>query len=158
TINAAEIEPQVTWGTNPGMGAPISGATPSFEETEDKNSLERALDYMGLEEKQPITSIEIDHVFIGSCTNARLRDLEDAAESVDGRKVSDQIRAWIVPGSLSVEMLAEEKGLDKILTDAGFEWRDAGCSMCLGMNEDIVPPRGRCASTSNRNFEGIQAN
>jgi len=158
TINAAEIEPQVTWGTNPGMGAPISGATPSFEETEDKNSLERALDYMGLEEKQPITSIEIDHVFIGSCTNARLSDLEKAAKIVEGKKVSDQIRALIVPGSFSVKMLAEEKGLDKIFKDAGFEWREAGCSMCLGMNEDIVPPGGRCASTSNRNFEGRQGN
>lgn len=158
TINAAEIEPQVTWGTNPGMGAPISGATPSFEETEDKDSLERALDYMGLEEKQPITSIEIDHVFIGSCTNARLSDLEKAAKIVEGKKVSDQIRALIVPGSFSVKMLAEEKGLDKIFKDAGFEWREAGCSMCLGMNEDIVPPGGRCASTSNRNFEGRQGN
>lgn len=158
TINAAEIEPQVTWGTNPGMGAPISGATPSFAETEDKDSLERALDYMGLEEKQPITSIEIDHVFIGSCTNARLSDLEKAAKIVEGKKVSDQIRALIVPGSFSVKMLAEEKGLDKIFKDAGFEWREAGCSMCLGMNEDIVPPGGRCASTSNRNFEGRQGN
>lgn len=158
TINAAEIEPQVTWGTNPGMGAPVSGATPSFSETEDKDSLERALDYMGLEEKQSITSIEIDHVFIGSCTNARLSDLEKAAEIVRGKKVSDKVTAIVVPGSFSVKMLAEEKGIDKIFKESGFEWREAGCSMCLGMNEDIVPAGGRCASTSNRNFEGRQGN
>ncbi len=158
TINADEIEPQVTWGTNPGMGAPVSGSTPAFDETEDKDSLERALDYMGLEEKQPITSIEIDHVFIGSCTNSRLSDLEKAAEIVKGKKVSDSVTAIVVPGSFSVKMLAEEKGIDKIFKESGFEWREAGCSMCLGMNEDIVPPGGRCASTSNRNFEGRQGN
>src|SRR5699024_4058939 len=144
----------VTSGTHPEMGAQFSGATPSLAETEDKDSLERILDDMGVEEKQPITSIEIDHVFIGSCTNARLSDLEKAAKIVEGKKVSDQIRALIVPGSFSVKMLAEEKGLDKIFKDAGFEWREAGCSMCLGMNEDIVPPGGRCASTSNRHFDG----
>lgn len=158
TIDATEIEPQVTWGTNPGMGAPVSGATPAFSETEDKDSLERALDYMGLEEKQPITSIEIDHVFIGSCTNARLSDLEKAAEVIKGKKVRDSVTAIVVPGSFSVKMLAEEKGIDKIFKEAGFEWREAGCSMCLGMNEDIVPAGGRCASTSNRNFEGRQGN
>lgn len=158
TINANEIEPQVTWGTNPGMGAPVSGSTPAFDETEDKDSLERALDYMGLEEKQPITSIEIDHVFIGSCTNSRLSDLEKAAKIVKGKKVSDAVTAIVVPGSFSVKMLAEEKGIDKIFKESGFEWREAGCSMCLGMNEDIVPPGGRCASTSNRNFEGRQGN
>ena len=158
TINAAEIEPQVTWGTNPGMGAPVSGATPAFSETEDKAALERALDYMGLEEKQPIKSIEIDHVFIGSCTNSRLSDLEKAAKIIEGKKVSDKVTAIVVPGSFSVKILAEEKGLDKVFKEAGFEWREAGCSMCLGMNEDIVPPGGRCASTSNRNFEGRQGN
>ena len=158
TIDASEIEPQVTWGTNPGMGAPVSGATPSFSETEDKAALERALDYMGLEEKQPIKSIEIDHVFIGSCTNSRLSDLEKAAKIIEGKKVSDKVTAIVVPGSFSVKMLAEEKGLDKIFKEAGFEWREAGCSMCLGMNEDIVPPGSRCASTSNRNFEGRQGN
>lgn len=157
-IDAAEIEPQVTWGTNPGMGAPISGSTPAFSETEDKDSLERALDYMGLEENQPITSIEIDHVFIGSCTNSRLSDLEKAAEIIKGKKVSDKVTAIVVPGSFSVKVLAEEKGIDKIFKEAGFEWREAGCSMCLGMNEDIVPAGGRCASTSNRNFEGRQGN
>src|SRR5699024_9201731 len=138
TINAAEIEPQVTWGTNPGMGAPISGATPPFAETEDKDSLERALDYMGLEEKQPITSIEIDHVFIGSCTNASISDLEKAAKIVEGKKVSDQIRALIVPGSFSVKMLAEEKGLDTIFKDEGFDVREAGRSICLGVEDEII--------------------
>ena len=113
---------------------------------------------MGLEEKQPIKSIEIDHVFIGSCTNSRLSDLEKAAKIIEGKKVSDKVTAIVVPGSFSVKMLAEEKGLDKIFKEAGFEWREAGCSMCLGMNEDIVPPGGRCASTSNRNFEGRQGN
>src|SRR5699024_2865058 len=158
TINAAEIEPQVTWGTNPGMGAPVSGATPAFSETEDKAALERALDYMGLEEKQPIKSIEIDHVFIGSCTNSRLSDLEKAAKIIEGKKVSDKVTAIVVPGSFSVKILAEEKGDDKVFKEAGFEWREAGCSMCFVMNEDIVPPRSRCASTSNRNFEGRQGN
>src|SRR5699024_11965810 len=122
----------------------ISGVIPSFAETEDKDSLESALDYMGLEEKQPIASIEIDHVFIGSCTNARLSDLEKAAKIVEGKKVIDQIRALIVPGSFSVKMLAEEKGLDKIIKDEGFDWREAGCSLFLGMSEDSVSPGGRC--------------
>lgn len=158
TIDATKIEPQVTWGTNPGMGAPISGSTPAVSESEDPRSVELALEYMGLEEKQPITSIEIDHVFIGSCTNSRLRDLEKAARIIKGKKVKDGVRAIVVPGSFLVKMEAEEKGIDKIFKEAGFEWRDAGCSMCLGMNEDIVPPGGRCASTSNRNFEGRQGN
>jgi 3-isopropylmalate/(R)-2-methylmalate dehydratase large subunit len=114
---------------------------------------------MGLEENQPISSINIDHVFIGSCTNSRLSDLRKAAEIVRGRKVHPNIkRAIVVPGSFLVKMEAEKEGLDQIFKDAGFEWRDAGCSMCLGMNEDIVPPGGRCASTSNRNFEGRQGN
>src|SRR5690625_3126846 len=158
TIDASEIEPQVTWGTNPGMGVPVSGSTPIIAESDDPRSVELALEYMGLEENKPITSIEIDHVFIGSCTNSRLRDLEKAAQIVKGKKVKEGIRAIVVPGSFLVKMQAEEKGIDKIFKDAGFEWRDAGCSMCLGMNEDIVPPGGRCASTSNRNFEGRQGN
>ena len=158
TIDASEIEPQVTWGTNPGMGAPISGRTPIIAESDDPRGVELALEYMGLEENQPITSIEIDHVFIGSCTNSRLRDLKKAAEIVKGKKVKDGVRAIVVPGSFLVKMEAEELGIDKIFKEAGFEWRDAGCSMCLGMNEDIVPPGGRCASTSNRNFEGRQGN
>lgn len=158
TIDASEIEPQVTWGTNPGMGAPISGRTPIIAESDDPRGVELALEYMGLEENQPITSIEIDHVFIGSCTNSRLRDLKKAAEIVKGKKVKEGVRAIVVPGSFLVKMEAEELGIDKIFKEAGFEWRDAGCSMCLGMNEDIVPPGGRCASTSNRNFEGRQGN
>lgn len=158
TIDATEIEPQVTWGTNPGMGVPVSGSTPIISESEDPRSVELALEYMGLEENQPITSIEIDHVFIGSCTNSRLRDLKKAAAIVKGKKVKEGVRAIVVPGSFLVKMKAEEAGIDKIFKDAGFEWRDAGCSMCLGMNEDIVPPGGRCASTSNRNFEGRQGN
>jgi 3-isopropylmalate/(R)-2-methylmalate dehydratase large subunit len=159
TINAEEIEPQVTWGTNPSMCVPVSGSTPAINEVENKEEVRRALEYMGLEEKQPISSINIDHVFIGSCTNSRLSDLRKAAEIVRGRKVHPNIkRAIVVPGSFLVKMEAEKEGLDQIFKDAGFEWRDAGCSMCLGMNEDIVPPGGRCASTSNRNFEGRQGN
>lgn len=155
-IDAAEIEPQVSWGTNPGMVAPISAATPSIDAAEDKDEIKRALEYMGLEENQPISSIEIDHVFIGSCTNSRLPDLERAAEIVRGHRVKDSVRALVVPGSFSVKFQAEELGLDKVFKDAGFEWREAGCSMCLAMNDDIVPAGGRCASTSNRNFEGRQ--
>lgn len=158
TIDATTIEPQVTWGTNPGMGAPVSGFTPRLAEVENKEDIARALEYMGLKENQPIDSIEIDHVFIGSCTNARLSDLRKAANIIKGRKVKDTVRAIVVPGSFLVKMQAEEEGLDMIFKEAGFEWRDAGCSMCLGMNDDIVPPGGRCASTSNRNFEGRQGN
>ena len=157
TIRADEIEPQVTWGTNPSMCVPVSGSTPSLDEVENKEEVRRALEYMGLEENQPITSIEIDHVFIGSCTNSRLSDLKRAAEIIRGRKVHKNIkRSMVVPGSALVKAEAEKEGLDRIFKEAGFEWRDAGCSMCLGMNEDIVPPGGRCASTSNRNFEGRQ--
>ncbi|MEJ8765918.1 3-isopropylmalate dehydratase large subunit [Oceanobacillus sp. HCA-5259] len=158
TINAAEVEPQVTWGTNPGMGVPVSGATPRVAESDNPYEVERALEYMGLEENQPITSIEIDHVFIGSCTNSRLSDLKKAAAIVEGKQVKDTIKAIVVPGSFSVKLQAEKEGIDKIFKEAGFEWRDSGCSMCLGMNDDIVPIGGRCASTSNRNFEGRQGN
>lgn len=157
-IDASLVEPQVTWGTNPAMCVPISGTTPSIAESENDDEVRRALDYMGLEEKQEMTSIEIDHVFIGSCTNSRLSDLKKAARIVEGRKVKDDIKAIVVPGSFSVKLQAEAEGLDKIFREAGFEWRDSGCSMCLGMNDDIVPPGGRCASTSNRNFEGRQGN
>ncbi|WP_249870340.1 3-isopropylmalate dehydratase large subunit [Oceanobacillus saliphilus] len=157
-INADEIEPQVTWGTNPGMCVPVGGTTPILAEVDHKEDVKRALEYMGLEENQPITSIEIDHVFIGSCTNSRLSDLQKAASIIQGRKVKDNVKAIVVPGSFSVKLQAEELGLDKVFTEAGFEWRDSGCSMCLGMNDDIVPPGGRCASTSNRNFEGRQGN
>lgn len=156
TFDASKVEPQVTWGTNPSQGAPISGRTPFIAESDDPEGVRLALEYMGLEENQPITSIEIDHVFIGSCTNSRLQDLIRAAEIVKGKKVKEGVRAIVVPGSTLVKMEAEKLGIDKIFKEAGFEWRHAGCSMCLGMNEDIVPPGGRCASTSNRNFEGRQ--
>ncbi|WP_174614383.1 3-isopropylmalate dehydratase large subunit [Virgibacillus ihumii] len=158
TIKGSEVEPQVSWGTNPGMCVPVSGSTPSLAEVDHKEDVERALDYMGLEENQPITSIEIDHVFIGSCTNSRLGDLQKAAEVVRGKKVNSNVRAIVVPGSFLVKLNAEEEGLDQIFKEAGFEWREAGCSMCLAMNDDVVPPGGRCASTSNRNFEGRQGN
>lgn len=158
TIQAEEIEPQITWGTNPGMGVPVSGSTPTVADVENKDEVKLALEYMGLEEGQPMTSIEVDHVFIGSCTNSRLKDLQKAASIIKGKKVKDTVKAIVVPGSFLVKMQAEESGLDKVFKEAGFEWRDAGCSMCLGMNDDIVPPGGRCASTSNRNFEGRQGN
>lgn len=155
-IDAAEIEPQVSWGTNPSMVVPISAATPSLSDVENKDEIRRALEYMGLRENQPITSVEIDHVFIGSCTNSRLPDLQNAADIVRGHRVKDGVRAIVVPGSFSVKLQAEELGIDQIFKDAGFEWRESGCSMCLAMNDDIVPAGGRCASTSNRNFEGRQ--
>ncbi|WP_085991248.1 3-isopropylmalate dehydratase large subunit [Oceanobacillus senegalensis] len=157
-INAEEVEPQVSWGTNPSMCVPVGGTTPNLDEVDHKEDVERALNYMGLEENQPITSIEIDHVFIGSCTNSRLRDLQNAAEIIKGRTVKDGVKAIVVPGSFTVKLEAEKLGLDKVFKEAGFEWRDSGCSMCLGMNDDIVPAGGRCASTSNRNFEGRQGN
>jgi 3-isopropylmalate/(R)-2-methylmalate dehydratase large subunit len=158
-IDAEEIEPQVTWGTNPSMCIPVSANVPNPADAKTENEQEeiaRALEYMGLEPNQPITEVEIQHVFIGSCTNSRLSDLRKAAKIVKGRKVKKGIRAMVVPGSFTVKTQAEAEGLDKIFIEAGFEWRNAGCSMCLGMNEDIVPPGERCASTSNRNFEGRQ--
>ncbi|GAA0419444.1 3-isopropylmalate dehydratase large subunit [Virgibacillus salarius] len=158
TIRGDEVEPQVTWGTNPGMCVPVSGTTPNLNDVEYKQDVERALHYMGLNENQPISSIHIDHVFIGSCTNSRLSDLRRAAEIVKGKHIHANVRAIVVPGSFSIKRQAEQEGLDKIFQDAGFEWREAGCSMCLAMNDDIVPPEGRCASTSNRNFEGRQGN
>ncbi|UUI39259.1 3-isopropylmalate dehydratase large subunit [Oceanobacillus oncorhynchi] len=158
TIYADEIEPQVTWGTNPGMGVPVNASTPTIANSEYPDEVERALTYMDLEENQPITSIHVDHVFIGSCTNSRLSDLKKASKIVEGKKVKNGIKAIVVPGSFLVKQQAEEIGLDKIFINAGFEWRNSGCSMCLGMNDDIVPAGGRCASTSNRNFEGRQGN
>ena len=158
-IDADEIEPFVTWGTNPSMGSGVSNRIPStsdYESEVEKEALEKALTYMGLEEGQPLTSIDIQHVFIGSCTNARLSDLEEAAKVVKGQKVHPAVSAIIVPGSRTVKTQAEEEGLDKIFLDAGFEWRESGCSMCLAMNDDVVPAGERCASTSNRNFEGRQ--
>src|SRR5699024_7099237 len=143
TINAREVEPQVTWGTNPGMCVPVSGTTPSLQDVEHKEDVQRALEYMGLEEKQAITSIEIDHVFIGYCTNSRLRDLQKAAAIVRGRKVNEGVRAIVVPCSYQVRIEAEKDGRDTIFKHGGFEWRDAGCSMCLAMSDHIVPPGGR---------------
>jgi 3-isopropylmalate/(R)-2-methylmalate dehydratase large subunit len=158
-IDAATLEPHVTWGTNPGMVAPISSRVPdpsSYEDAGEKESAERALAYMGLEPNTPIEGIKLDRVFIGSCTNGRLDDLRAAAEVAKGKKVNDNVYAMVVPGSANIKKQAEEEGLDKIFIDAGFDWRVAGCSMCLGMNPDIMLPGERCASTSNRNFEGRQ--
>jgi 3-isopropylmalate/(R)-2-methylmalate dehydratase large subunit len=158
-INANEVEPQVTWGTNPSMCVPVSAAVPnpnSANSSSEQNAINQALQYMGLRADQPIDEIEIQHVFIGSCTNSRLSDLQKAAKIIKGQKVSSKVKAIVVPGSQSVKLAAEKIGLDKIYTEAGFEWRDAGCSMCLAMNDDFVPPGERCASTSNRNFEGRQ--
>ena len=158
-IQASEIEPIVTWGTNPSMGIGVSKNVPThedFSEESDKQALQKALAYMDLREGTPITSIPIQHVFIGSCTNSRLHDLRAAASVIQGQKVAPGVRAIVVPGSYSVKQQAEREGLDQIFLNAGFEWRESGCSMCLAMNEDVVPAGERCASTSNRNFEGRQ--
>jgi 3-isopropylmalate/(R)-2-methylmalate dehydratase large subunit len=158
-IDAASLTPYVTWGTNPGHVVPVTGVVPdpaSFRTPEEQHAAERALKYMGLEPGIPIQEIWVDRVFIGSCTNSRLEDLRAVAQMVKGKKVHPNVRALIVPGSSYVKRLAEEEGLDEIFKAAGFEWREAGCSMCLGMNPDILQPGERCASTSNRNFEGRQ--
>ena len=158
-IDARSLEPIVSWGTNPSMVAPVTARVPdpnSFAEPEDRSAAERALEYMGLEPNTPIESIAIDRVFVGSCTNARLDDLRSAAAVIRGRKVSESVYAMVVPGSTAVKKQAEAEGLDALFKDAGFDWREAGCSMCLGMNPDILSPGERCASTSNRNFEGRQ--
>ncbi|MDU0330350.1 MULTISPECIES: 3-isopropylmalate dehydratase large subunit [Paenibacillus] len=151
--------PQVTWGTSPGMGTGINGVVPNpadFENENERKAAEKALEYMGLTPGTPMTDIAIDYVFIGSCTNGRIEDLRAAAEIAKGYKVSDKVTAIVVPGSGRVKLQAEKEGLDKIFKEAGFEWRDAGCSMCLAMNPDVLQPGQRCASTSNRNFEGRQ--
>ncbi|WP_427107904.1 3-isopropylmalate dehydratase large subunit [Lysinibacillus xylanilyticus] len=158
-IQAEEIEPIITWGTNPSMGSGVSSNVPTqadYEDESDKAALRKALAYMGLEEGQPLISIDVQHVFIGSCTNSRISDLRAAADVIKGRKVHENVTAIVVPGSYSTKIQAEAEGLDKIFTDAGFEWRETGCSMCLAMNDDVVPAGERCASTSNRNFEGRQ--
>lgn len=160
-IDGSEIEPQVTWGTNPSMGIPISKPIPGpedFEKQSDRDAVSRALTYMGLEPGMKMEDVSVDYVFIGSCTNSRLSDLREAAQVVKGRQVKSHVSAIIVPGSQKVKAQAEKEGLDVIFKEAGFEWRESGCSMCLAMNEDIVPPGKRCASTSNRNFEGRQGN
>jgi 3-isopropylmalate/(R)-2-methylmalate dehydratase large subunit len=158
-VLVGELVPQITWGTNPGMVVPITGRVPDpadFDEPAARASAERALAYMALEPGTPLEEIEVDRVFIGSCTNSRIEDLRSAAEIVNGRRVSPRVRALVVPGSAQVKGQAEAEGLDDIFRKAGFEWREAGCSMCLGMNPDILQPGERCASTSNRNFEGRQ--
>ena len=158
-IIAADLEPSVTWGTNPGMVVGVTGRVPnpeSFDDEADRAAVERALEYMGLEAETPIEEIKIDRVFLGSCTNGRIEDLRAAAEVVKGKKVADGVYAMVVPGSMPVKRQAEEEGLDAIFKESGFDWREAGCSMCLGMNPDILQPGERCASTSNRNFEGRQ--
>ncbi len=158
-LEVSEIPPQVSWGTSPGMVVDVTGTVPSLEDMPDENSrraAERALEYMGLVPGTPIQDLTLDRVFIGSCTNSRIEDLRLAASFVEGRKVSPKIKAMVVPGSQPVKLQAEREGLDRIFQAAGFEWREAGCSMCLGMNPDILEPGQRCASTSNRNFEGRQ--
>jgi 3-isopropylmalate/(R)-2-methylmalate dehydratase large subunit len=151
-FDASELSPYVTWGTNPGQAVPIDAVVPEPQDA----SAERALVYMGLAPGTPIREIRLDTVFIGSCTNSRISDLREAAAILQGRKVSEGMRAMVVPGSMLVKQQAEREGLDAIFEAAGFEWRDAGCSMCLGMNPDRLRPGERCASTSNRNFEGRQ--
>ncbi|WNS74497.1 3-isopropylmalate dehydratase large subunit [Bacillus sp. DTU_2020_1000418_1_SI_GHA_SEK_038] len=158
-IDANDIAPMVSWGTNPAMTAKVSDRIPTMNDCKtdlEKKSLERALTYMGLQEGQKIEDIEIQHVFIGSCTNSRIEDLRQAASIAKGKKVHPNVRALVVPGSQQVKKQAETEGLDVIFKQAGFEWRDSGCSMCLSMNNDIVPSGEHCASTSNRNFEGRQ--
>jgi 3-isopropylmalate/(R)-2-methylmalate dehydratase large subunit len=151
-IDASELSPQVTWGTNPSMVVDVTGSVPEPQGESD----ERALEYMALEPGTPMAQIELDRVFIGSCTNSRIGDLREAAEIVRGSRVSPDVDAMVVPGSQQVKAQAEAEGLDKVFSAAGFDWRSAGCSMCLGMNPDILQPGERCASTSNRNFEGRQ--
>jgi len=159
-LDAAKIAPMVTWGTNPGMVTDVTGAVPdpgSFADPNQQKAAVRALEYMALTPGTKIVDIPLDRIFIGSCTNARIEDLRAAAQMVAGKKVAKNVKeALVVPGSMVVKDTAEKEGLDKIFKDAGFEWRDAGCSMCIGMNPDILPSGERCASTSNRNFEGRQ--
>jgi len=158
-LDVSSFEPQVTWGTNPGMVAPISGSVPDPELIEDAGAQEgvrRALAYMDLETGTPIEAITIDRVFIGSCTNGRIEDLREAAAVLAGRHVHESVHAMVVPGSAAVKRQAEEEGLAQVFREAGFDWREAGCSMCLGMNPDTLDAGQRCASTSNRNFEGRQ--
>jgi 3-isopropylmalate/(R)-2-methylmalate dehydratase large subunit len=157
-IDAAQLCPFVTWGTNPGMVAPVTGRVPELKglEESDRRAAELALQYMALEPGKRIEDIAVDRVFIGSCTNSRLEDLRAAARVAKGHRVSSKVRAMVVPGSQAVKRAAEQEGLHRIFQDAGFEWRESGCSMCLGMNPDILQPGERCASTSNRNFEGRQ--
>ena len=158
-VDAAALTPRVTWGTTPGMVVGVTDRVPApddFASPAAREAAQRALRYMDLEPGTPIQEVELDRVFIGSCTNSRIGDLRAAAEVVAGRRVSERVRAMVVPGSQQVKAQAEAEGLDRVFTEAGFDWRGAGCSMCLGMNPDILAPGERCASTSNRNFEGRQ--
>ncbi|MER8103668.1 3-isopropylmalate dehydratase large subunit [Kitasatospora sp. NPDC094016] len=158
-IDAAALTPFVTWGTNPGQGAPLGSDVPdpaSFADPQERAAAENALAYMGLEAGTPLREVTVDAVFVGSCTNGRIEDLRAAAAVVEGRRIADGVRMLVVPGSVRVALQAVEEGLDKVFTAAGAEWRHAGCSMCLGMNPDQLAPGERCASTSNRNFEGRQ--
>jgi 3-isopropylmalate/(R)-2-methylmalate dehydratase large subunit len=158
-IDATQLVPQVSWGTSPGMVADITGNVPDPETMSDENAKKagrRALEYMGLTAGTPLAEVTIDRVFIGSCTNSRIEDLRAAAAVAKGRKVAANVNAMVVPGSQAVKRQAEAEGLDQIFTEAGFDWRESGCSMCLAMNPDVLSPGERCASTSNRNFEGRQ--
>ena len=158
-LDAAEITPFVTWGTNPGQGAPLSSSVPDpgdFEDDGDRVAATKALEYMGLTPGMPLRDITVDTVFVGSCTNGRIEDLRAVADVINGRQVADGVRMLVVPGSMRVRAQAEEEGLDKVFIAAGAQWRQAGCSMCLGMNPDQLAPGERSASTSNRNFEGRQ--
>jgi 3-isopropylmalate/(R)-2-methylmalate dehydratase large subunit len=158
-VDASAISPMVTWGTNPGQVVEVTDSVPDpsrLESPADREAAERALAYMGLEAGTPMTEIAPERVFIGSCTNSRIEDLREAAAIVDGRKVASGVSAMVVPGSQQVKKAAEEEGLDEVFKSAGFDWRVAGCSMCLGMNPDTLAEGERCASTSNRNFEGRQ--
>ncbi|MFM7062465.1 MAG: 3-isopropylmalate dehydratase large subunit, partial [Actinomycetes bacterium] len=158
-LNAADIEPFVSWGTNPGQVVPISGTVPSpddFDDPVERSAAERALEYMGLTAGTPMREVAIDTVFIGSCTNGRIEDMRAAAEVARGRQVAEGVRTFVVPGSRVVKDQAEAEGLHEIFTAAGFDWREPGCSMCLAMNPDKLTAGERCASTSNRNFEGRQ--
>jgi 3-isopropylmalate/(R)-2-methylmalate dehydratase large subunit len=158
-FQAADIAPQVTWGTNPGLVVPVTSHVPrpnDFSDPTEQKTAASALDYMGLKGGEAITDLKLDRVFIGSCTNARIEDLREAAKVAKGRKVSSHVNAMVVPGSGQVKIQAEQEGLDKVFKEAGFDWREAGCSMCLAMNPDKLSPGERCASTSNRNFEGRQ--
>ena len=158
-LNADDLAPFVTWGTNPGQGLPLSASVPNpadITNAEDRGAAERALEYMDLKPGTPLKSIKVDTVFLGSCTNGRIEDLRSAAAVIKGKKIADSLRLLVVPGSARVRLQAESEGLDKVFLDAGAEWRSAGCSMCLGMNPDQLKPGERAASTSNRNFEGRQ--
>ncbi len=157
-VDAATLAPFVTWGTNPGMVVQVTGRVPELDggSDADRRATEQALQYMGLQPGTPIEGISVDRVFIGSCTNSRIEDLRAAARVAKGYRVNPKVRAMVVPGSQAVKQAAEKEGLQRIFQEAGFEWRESGCSMCLGMNPDILQPGERCASTSNRNFEGRQ--